>query len=305
MLVGPVTKISAEALPRLSKPHFLGKREYEDLPAYLKAFDVAMMPFALNEATRSISPTKTLGYMAAHKPIVSTPIRDVVSLFGSVARIADGAEAFVTAVEAALGEDERQRTERVTHERELLERSSWTQSPRLCGCSSTSACCSVASDAIKAQIEKMRCRPEIQDYIVTGLADIEWEANGWLEYWRQPKQSPRPCRRQRAPRADRGAAPAERLEWRCRRGGRHGGEYDGPARHRELLDAAHILPDNHPHGEPVVPNGLAPCTLHHAALIDRCWVSALTSSLKCARTSSVRRMDQCCATACRASGARS
>lgn len=125
VLVGPVTKITPDRLPRLPNLYYVGKRDYNDLPAYLKAFDVAMMPFALNEATRSISPTKTLEYMAAHKPIVSTSVRDVVGLYGSIVRIADGPKAFVAAVEAALGEDQPARARREQRERALLVHSSW------------------------------------------------------------------------------------------------------------------------------------------------------------------------------------
>ncbi len=125
VLIGPVVKIEERMLPRLPNLHYLGKQDYLDLPAYLKAFDVATMPFALNEATRSISPTKTLEYMAAHKPIVSTAIRDVVALYGTVVRIAEGAEGFVAAVQAALDEGPRERERRARQERALLRRSSW------------------------------------------------------------------------------------------------------------------------------------------------------------------------------------
>ena len=125
VLIGPATRIRPDALPRLPNLHYLGKRQYSDLPAYLKAFDVATMPFARNAATRSISPTKTLEYMAAHKPIVSTPIPDVLRLYGGLVGIGDGPEAFVAAVEAALGEDAAARHARHTRELEVLARSSW------------------------------------------------------------------------------------------------------------------------------------------------------------------------------------
>jgi UDP-galactopyranose mutase len=125
VLLGPVTKIVPDALPRRPNLHYLGKREYADLPAYLKAFDAAMLPFALNQATRSISPTKTLEYLAAHKPVVSTPIRDVVSLYGSVVRIADSPGALVAAVEAALGEDAAARRAREAREQAVLAHRAW------------------------------------------------------------------------------------------------------------------------------------------------------------------------------------
>jgi glycosyltransferase involved in cell wall biosynthesis len=141
VLVGPVTKITPDTLPRLPNLHYVGKRDYDELPAYLKAFDVAMMPFALNEATRSISPTKTLEYMAAHKPIVSTSVRDVVGLYGSVVHVADGPTAFVAAIEAALAEDQAARARREQRERALLVRASWD----------------VIADAMHALIEDRLC----------------------------------------------------------------------------------------------------------------------------------------------------
>jgi glycosyltransferase involved in cell wall biosynthesis len=124
VLIGPVTKIAPETLPRLPNIHYLGMQDYRDLPAYIKSFDVAMMPFALNEATRSISPTKTLEYLAAGKPVVSTAIRDVVSLYGSVVHIADGPAAFVAAVEAALAEENTGLGRREDRE-QLVANSSW------------------------------------------------------------------------------------------------------------------------------------------------------------------------------------
>ena len=105
IMVGPVVKIDPERLPRRPNIHYLGQKTYEQLPAYLAGWDVAMMPFALNESTRFISPTKTLEYLAAGKPVVSTAIRDVVHPYGErgLVRIADQAT-FVQAIDAALAE---------------------------------------------------------------------------------------------------------------------------------------------------------------------------------------------------------
>ncbi|MDP9383011.1 MAG: glycosyltransferase [Chloroflexota bacterium] len=125
VMIGPTLKIEERTLPRPGNIHYLGKRAYAQLPAYLKAFDVAMMPFAINESTRSISPTKTLEYMAGQKPIVSTPIRDVISLYGEVVRIAEGADEFVRQVEVALAESGEERARRIEKGRDLLERYSW------------------------------------------------------------------------------------------------------------------------------------------------------------------------------------
>ncbi len=125
VLVGPVLKIQEHDLPRLPNIYYPGKKGYDELPGYLKSFDVAMMPFALTESTRFISPTKTLEYMAGHKPIVSTPVPDVVSLYGSVVRLAEGVEEFIHQVEAAMGEDKMEREARTRKEAQLLARYSW------------------------------------------------------------------------------------------------------------------------------------------------------------------------------------
>src|SRR5581483_7979283 len=94
-MVGPVVKVDPSELPPAANLHWFGSRPYEALPAYLKGFDVALMPFALNEATTFINPTKTLEYMAAGRPIVSTPIADVVRQFASIVRIAPTADDFI------------------------------------------------------------------------------------------------------------------------------------------------------------------------------------------------------------------
>ncbi|MDQ6627857.1 MAG: glycosyltransferase [Pseudomonadota bacterium] len=104
VMVGPVVKIDPTTLPRRPNLHWLGQQSYDVLPQLLAGWDVALMPFALNDSTRFISPTKTLEYMAAGKPIVSTPIRDVVVSFGDVVAIADDAPSFVTACRDALAE---------------------------------------------------------------------------------------------------------------------------------------------------------------------------------------------------------
>ncbi len=102
VLVGPTIKVDPAALPKRPNLHYLGQRAYADLPAFLKAFDVCLMPWALNEATRSISPTKTLEYMAAGKPIVSTAVRDVVRDHGDLAFVADSPERFIELARTAL-----------------------------------------------------------------------------------------------------------------------------------------------------------------------------------------------------------
>jgi UDP-galactopyranose mutase len=104
VIIGPVVKISQEDLPHRANLHYLGAKPYGELPAYLAGWDVALMPFAINEATRFISPTKTPEYLSAGKPVVSTAITDVVRHYGEMAgvKIAETPEAFVTACDEAL-----------------------------------------------------------------------------------------------------------------------------------------------------------------------------------------------------------
>ncbi len=96
VMVGPVVKVDSASLPKEPNIHWLGQRDYKDLPAYVKGFTTCLMPFALNEATEYINPTKTLEYMAAGKPIVSTAVADVVRNFTPVVRVARTAAEFVT-----------------------------------------------------------------------------------------------------------------------------------------------------------------------------------------------------------------
>jgi UDP-galactopyranose mutase len=107
VMVGPVVKIEPASLPRRANIHYLGAKDYSELPAYLSGWDVALLPFARNDSTRFISPTKTPEYLAAGCPVVSTSIRDVVRPYGEMrlVRIADTVDTFVSAAESAMGED--------------------------------------------------------------------------------------------------------------------------------------------------------------------------------------------------------
>ena len=122
-LVGPVIeKIDVDSVPQAPNITYAGMLDYDELPAAMRRFDVALMPFALNEATRSISPTKTLEYLAAGLPVVSTRIRDVVTDFGDVVELADDASGFADACRRALESDTAERDAEVEP---LLERLSW------------------------------------------------------------------------------------------------------------------------------------------------------------------------------------
>jgi UDP-galactopyranose mutase len=104
VMVGPVVKIDPADLPHRSNIHYLGNKQYEELPVYLGGWDVALMPFAINDSTKFISPTKTPEYLAGGRPVVSTPITDVIRHYGDLESvfIADGAEAFIAGCEQAL-----------------------------------------------------------------------------------------------------------------------------------------------------------------------------------------------------------
>jgi UDP-galactopyranose mutase len=124
-LIGPIAKISDEDLPRRPNIVYAGKRSYGQLPAYLAGFDAAILPFARNEATRFISPTKTLEYLAARKPIVSTPIRDVMDLYGEVVEFGSDAQEFIAAIERLWAEPVAARERRAAASRRLLRQYDW------------------------------------------------------------------------------------------------------------------------------------------------------------------------------------
>ncbi|MEC5166387.1 glycosyltransferase involved in cell wall biosynthesis [Flavobacterium sp. PL11] len=107
VMIGPLAKIEECDLPREKNIHYLGMRSYNILPAYLKVFDIAMMPFALNDSTKYISPTKTLEYMASEKPIISTKITDVVRDYSNCVRLIDTADDFAKNISFILEKNDR------------------------------------------------------------------------------------------------------------------------------------------------------------------------------------------------------
>jgi protoporphyrinogen oxidase/glycosyltransferase involved in cell wall biosynthesis len=124
-LVGPVVKIDPAALPRASNIHYLGQQDYKALPQFLAGWDVCLLPFALNESTRFISPTKVLEYMAAELPIVSTPITDVKVPYGDVVAIAGTPQEFIQACEQALAQGSEQKAAMAKRMREIVAGTSW------------------------------------------------------------------------------------------------------------------------------------------------------------------------------------
>ena len=130
VMVGPIVKIDPASLPKRANVHWLGQKSYEVLPHLVAQWDVCLLPFARNESTRFISPTKTLEYMAAEKPIVSTPIHDVMSLYGDSVSIAGTAKEFLVACEAALTEGATNRRLRIERMREHVSDCTWDRTAR-------------------------------------------------------------------------------------------------------------------------------------------------------------------------------
>jgi UDP-galactopyranose mutase len=125
VMVGPTAKINPKLLPKASNIHFLGQQAYADLPGFIAGWDICIQPFAHNDATKYISPTKTLEFFAARKPVVSTSITDVAQPYGHIVFLADNPAEFVTQVEQALNPQQNRWASRVAAMREVLDNTSW------------------------------------------------------------------------------------------------------------------------------------------------------------------------------------
>ncbi len=127
VMLGPVVKIDPESLPKLPNIHYLGMKTYDQLPAYLANWEIALLPFALNDSTRFISPTKIPEYLAGGKPVVSTPIRDVISPYGQqkLVSIATTASDFVIAIEDLLQRKKEETASWLTSVDQQLSQNSW------------------------------------------------------------------------------------------------------------------------------------------------------------------------------------
>ncbi len=95
------------ALDRAANIHFAGPRDAADLPSVLRGADIGLIPYAINDLTRSVFPMKVYEYMAAGLPVLATPLPALEGVDG-VERVAD-ADALVAAVERELGLDDPQR----------------------------------------------------------------------------------------------------------------------------------------------------------------------------------------------------
>jgi glycosyltransferase involved in cell wall biosynthesis len=122
VMIGPLAKIDDRDLPREHNIYYLGMKSYNELPHYLERIKISMMPFALNEATEFISPTKTLEYMAAGKPIISTAIKDVTRDYSHIIDIVNDSTEFENAINNILSHD---KTLDSVKYQEILTRTSW------------------------------------------------------------------------------------------------------------------------------------------------------------------------------------
>ena len=130
VLVGPVVKIDPASLPQRPNICYTGQQPYALLPAFLASWDVCLMPFALNEATRFISPTKSLEYMAAELPVVRTAVKDVVEQHADVVTIADTADDFIHCCDRVLAWSAEDRLQQIRRMREKLSLTSWDTTVR-------------------------------------------------------------------------------------------------------------------------------------------------------------------------------
>lgn len=123
VMIGPLAKITDHDLPKEENIYYLGMKPYNELPHYIHAFDIAMMPFALNEATKYISPTKTLEYMAAQKPIISTKITDVVRDYNICLSLVENADEFADEINFLL--DQKGDLSMLLAYNKILKKTSW------------------------------------------------------------------------------------------------------------------------------------------------------------------------------------
>lgn len=124
VLIGPVVKVDPSELPQRANIYWLGPRDYAQLPDYCRAFDACMMCFAINEATEFINPTKALEYLATGKPVISTPVADVVRQYSDLITIASDAESFAEGLRRAKGAT---RDERIALGIEKARKCSWEE----------------------------------------------------------------------------------------------------------------------------------------------------------------------------------
>ncbi len=129
VLIGPVES-NPRSLPRQPNLHYLGPRPYNQLPGYFSGWDVALLPFVVNETTRYLNPATALEYMAAERLIVSTRIADVVEPYCDIVYVGHSPNTFIVGCEQALNASPAERAERLRLMREVLMDTSWQHTAR-------------------------------------------------------------------------------------------------------------------------------------------------------------------------------
>jgi len=174
VMVGPVVKIDPALLPQRPNLHWLGQRNYNELPDLIAGWDVCLLPFALNDSTRFISPTKTLEYLAADRPAVSTPIKDVVDPYSSLVAIAATPQAFIAACEAALVVDPDQRLRDAEARAAVVAGTSWDRT--------VADMTRLIEETSAAKVASARAPMPVALSAVSETAKLAVPANGLLEY---------------------------------------------------------------------------------------------------------------------------
>lgn len=167
VMVGPTAKIDPASLPRHDNIHWLGQQSYDDLPAFISGWDVCLLPFALNDATKFISPTKTLEYMACGKPSVSTSIRDVVEPYGQIVRIADTPEGFIADCEMIMARTPQEQAEHTKALADVVARTSWDKTAH-----AMAELISQADDRIDDQGDFVESQPGLDDTTPLHVANV-------------------------------------------------------------------------------------------------------------------------------------
>jgi glycosyltransferase involved in cell wall biosynthesis len=120
VLIGKIN-VDVAGFKSFKNIHVLGPRNYQDLPAYCKAFDVAIIPFVINELTKNVNPIKLREYLAAGVPVVSSRLPEVEK-YSEYAFIADNHQEFVKYLEKAIENDS---NELKNKRREFIKKESW------------------------------------------------------------------------------------------------------------------------------------------------------------------------------------
>lgn len=167
VLVGPIANLDPALLPRAPGIHYAGLRSYAELPRFLAGWDLCLLPFLRNDATRYLSPNKLLEYMAAQKPIVSTPLADIEQPYGDAVYLGAEPDAFVAACDRALYADDAERERRFAHMREALRGTSWDETvARMEELMAAAAKATERSEAARALLE---AEPEPPDHLASGV----------------------------------------------------------------------------------------------------------------------------------------